>query len=54
MHLIERKAEREDALHAFQRQGSRQALAAQRRHFGGKTVERGADSIERRRIAARR
>ena len=52
MHLIERKAEREDALHAFQRQGSRQTLAAQRRHFGGETVERGPHRVERRRIAA--
>mgnify|MGYP003694382977 CR=1 FL=1 len=53
LQLIERKAEREDALHAFQRQCSRQALAAQRGHFGGETVERGRDRVERRRMAAR-
>ena len=40
MQLIERKAEREDALHAFQRQGSRHALAAQCGHFDGEAILR--------------
>ena len=35
------------------RQCSRQALAAQRGHFGGETVERGCGGVERRRLAAR-
>src|SRR5262249_34533223 len=51
--LIERKAEREDALHRLVRQFPRQPLASQRGDFGGVAVERGFDVVERRRFLTR-
>ena len=53
VHLLERKTECEDALHAFQWQVSRQTLVAQRRHFGSEAVERGLERSEWRRRATR-
>ena len=52
--LIERKAEREDALQHLIRQLSRRAFAAQRRELGGVALERRLGRLQRGRRLPRR